>query len=55
MFYSRKDSSLSEESDGYVFDIEKEEFIFMSMDTKSTNKESEDNNKEKIRIRRIRH
>jgi hypothetical protein len=32
-----------EESDGYVFYIKKEEFLFMSMDTKSTNTKTEDN------------
>jgi hypothetical protein len=37
-FYSREDSSSSEESDGYVFDIDKEELLFMGMDTKSTDK-----------------
>jgi hypothetical protein len=46
-FYSRKDNSSSEESDGYVYDINKEEFLFMAMDTKSTNTENEDNQKEK--------
>ena len=46
-FYYSEDSNSSEESDGYVFDINKEEFIFMAMDTKSTNIENEDNQKEK--------
>jgi hypothetical protein len=45
--YSREDIISSEEIDGYVSDIEKEEFIFMAMDTKSIDKESEDNKKEK--------
>jgi hypothetical protein len=30
-FYSREDSSSSKESDGYVSDIDKEEFLFMAM------------------------
>jgi hypothetical protein len=38
---------LSEESDGYVYDIDKEEFLFIAMDTKSIDKENEDNQKEK--------
>ena len=44
-FYSREDSSLSEESDGYVFDIDKEESISMAMDTNYIDKESEYNKK----------
>jgi hypothetical protein len=36
-FYSRKDNGLFEESDQYIYDINKEEFFFMAMDTKSTN------------------
>jgi hypothetical protein len=38
IFYSRKDYGSFEESDGYVSDIDKEEFLFMAMDTKSTDK-----------------
>jgi hypothetical protein len=38
-----------EESDGYVYDINKEQFLFMAMDTKSTNTENEDNQKEKLK------
>ena len=38
IFYSIYDSSLSKESDGYVSDVDKEEFLFVAMDTKSTNK-----------------
>jgi hypothetical protein len=44
-FYSRHASNSFEESDGYVFDIEKEEFLFIVMDTKSIYKENEDNQK----------
>jgi hypothetical protein len=49
-FYSREDNISSKESDGYVFEIDKEEFLFMSMDTKYTNTENEDNKKEKSNL-----
>lgn len=35
--YSRENSSSCEESDGYVYDIEKEEFLSIAMDIMSTN------------------
>jgi hypothetical protein len=40
-------SSSSKESDGYVYDINKKQLLFMAMDTKPTNTENEDNQKEK--------
>jgi hypothetical protein len=45
IFYSREDNISYEEIDGYVYDIEKEEFMFIAMDINSTDKKSEDNKK----------
>jgi hypothetical protein len=41
-----------EEGDGYVYNINKEKSLFMAMDTKSTNIENEDNQKERKKFKR---